>query len=123
MNAYSEQFKADHPNRPIVILKVEDSSTNYFKSKIDKERNLDRETKRYEIILEKFHPHAQAAESVLIEIAEPYSITANIQSFTITFYSLYTAMTLGWNETQIKYALDKFAKNLVIPKDILDFIH
>lgn len=58
-----------------------------------------------------------------MEIAEPTSITQNIQTFTITFYSLYTAMTLEWTEVKIIETLNSYAKNESIPFEIIDFIH
>lgn len=45
-----------------------------------------------------------------------------MQSFIITFYSLYTAMTLGWDEASIIMEIDRMAKNDKIPRDIIDFI-
>ncbi|CAD8056327.1 unnamed protein product [Paramecium sonneborni] len=114
-----EKFKMDHYLRPIIIMRIDEPLTEQqFRSN----RNNDTQSKKYEIILEKFHRDAAAAEETLIQFAEPSSTTTNIQTFIITFYSLYTAMTLGWNEERIKNEIDRLAKNERIPKDITDFI-
>lgn len=68
-----EKLKPDHPNRPILIVKIEE---NLQPLKQDKDRKVERE-KRFEIILERFHKRAKEAEVKLIKFAEPYSITTN----------------------------------------------
>jgi hypothetical protein len=62
---------------------------------------MKKESSKYEIILERFHSKAKEAENFLIQVAEPSSITQNIQTFQITFYSLYTAMALQLTQEYI----------------------
>lgn len=89
------KFKADHQSRPIIIMETLKVIEN------PKQQKENQNTNQYEIVLEKFHEKALEAEKVLIEIAEPSSITKNVQTFIISFYSLYTAMTLDWTEDKI----------------------
>ena len=48
-----EKFKNDHINRPIIIIKTQDKTE-------------DRESNKYEIILERSHSKAKIAEDFLI---------------------------------------------------------
>lgn len=96
---YTEQYlKADHASRPLWI------SPNDLT-----------------ITLEGFSPIAEQAQDFLIAIAEPISRPAFIHEYRLTPYSLYAAVSVGLNPSDIIEVLNRLSKSPV-PQSVYDFI-
>jgi DNA excision repair protein ERCC-3 len=73
------------------------------------------------IILEKFNPAAAMAQDLLIAIAEPKSRPAHLHEYQLTPHSLYAAVSVGLEPSDIIGALDRFLKT-PLPESIRAFI-
>ena len=90
-------LKADHKTRPIWIS---------FHSRI---------------IMEAFSPVAEQAQDLLLAISEPISRPRYIHEYQLTENSLFAAVSVGLEASEIIVALDKFCKT-DLPSIIIDFI-
>lgn len=63
--SWQEKFKPDHMMRPIIIVEIRVKEDNVVK-RGEKAPTGPRETKEYQIILERFHSRAKEAEEFLI---------------------------------------------------------
>lgn len=92
------QLKADHDSRPLWIS-PEDMT----------------------ITLEGFSTIAEQAQDFLVAIAEPVSRPAFIHEYRLTPYSLYAAVSVGLNPSDIIEVLNRLSKSPV-PQSVHDFI-
>ncbi|KAG5360253.1 DNA repair helicase RAD25 [Yarrowia sp. B02] len=74
------------------------------------------------IILESFSPLAEQAQDFLVTIAEPISRPSHIHEYRITTYSLYAAVSVGLETSDIISVLNRLSK-VPVPKSIINFIH
>lgn len=91
-------LKPDHHNRPLWI---------------DPEKGI--------IVLERFHPLAEAAADFLVTIAEPKSRPAFLHEYALTTHSLYAAVSVGLHRQDIISTLERFLKT-PLPEGIRNFI-
>lgn len=91
-------LKPDHHNRPLWI---------------DPDKGV--------IVLERFHPLAEAAADFLVTIAEPKSRPTFLHEYSITTHSLYAAVSVGLNRQDIINSLERFLKT-PLPEGIRLFI-
>lgn len=94
------ELKPDHASRPLWISPSPDS---------------------YIITMEGFSPIAEQAQDFLIAIAEPVSRPAFIHEYRLTPYSLYAAVSVGLNPSDIIEVLNRLSKSPV-PERVIDFI-
>ncbi|PWN42531.1 DNA repair helicase rad25 [Ceraceosorus guamensis] len=73
------------------------------------------------IILEGFSPIAEQAMDFLVAIAEPVSRPAHIHEYQLTMYSLFAAVSVGLQPTDILEVLNRLSKS-PIPQSIVDFV-
>ncbi|UZJ52759.1 hypothetical protein CBS101457_002079 [Exobasidium rhododendri] len=73
------------------------------------------------ITLEGFSPIAEQAQDFLVAIAEPVSRPAFIHEYRLTPYSLYAAVSVGLNPSDIIEVLNRLSKS-PIPQSVHDFI-
>jgi DNA excision repair protein ERCC-3 len=73
------------------------------------------------ITMEGFSPIAEQAQDFLVAIAEPVSRPAFIHEYKLTQYSLYAAVSVGLNPSDIIEVLNRLAKS-PIPQSVHDFI-
>lgn len=92
------QLKADHASRPLWISPQDMTIT-----------------------LEGFSPIAEQAQDFLVAIAEPVSRPAFIHEYRLTPYSLYAAVSVGLNPSDIIEVLNRLSKSPV-PDTVHDFI-
>ncbi|ODV59882.1 TFIIH/NER complex ATPase/helicase subunit SSL2, partial [Ascoidea rubescens DSM 1968] len=73
------------------------------------------------IILESFSPLAEQAQDFLITIAEPISRPSHIHEYKLTTHSLYAAVSVGLEPTDIVSVLDRLSKTplTVATKDFI----
>ncbi|KAL4490344.1 hypothetical protein ABPG72_004383 [Tetrahymena utriculariae] len=74
------------------------------------------------IFLETFNPLYRVAYQFLISIGEPVQRPLSMHKFTLTKYSLYTAMVLQYEPKDIILCLEKLSKNKKIPKEVESYI-
>ncbi|KAK6067855.1 DNA repair helicase rad25 [Seiridium cupressi] len=92
------QLKPDHKDRPIWI-----------------------DPQRGRIILENFSPLAETAKDFLITVAEPLSRPTFLHEYSLTTHSLYAAISVGLQASDIIATLDRFSKT-ELPGSIRSFI-
>lgn len=73
------------------------------------------------IILESFSPLAEQAQDFLVTIAEPISRPSHMHEYRITAYSLYAAVSVGLETTDIISVLNRLSKVPIAPS-IINFI-
>lgn len=91
-------LKPDHKDRPIWI-----------------------DPQRGRIILENFSPFAETAKDFLITVAEPLSRPTFLHEYSLTTHSLYAAISVGLQASDIIATLDRFSKT-ELPGSIRAFI-
>ncbi|KAH6647161.1 DNA repair helicase RAD25 [Truncatella angustata] len=91
-------LKPDHKDRPIWI-----------------------DPQRGRIILENFSPLAETAKDFLITVAEPLSRPTFLHEYSLTTHSLYAAISVGLQASDIIATLDRFSKT-ELPGSIRAFI-
>ena len=74
------------------------------------------------VVMETFSPSFKAAQTFLINIAEPQSRTTNVHEYTINGHSLFAAVSVGLTEQDIIRDLELFSKTK-LPDSIKEFIH
>lgn len=92
------QLKSDHGSRPLWISPND-----------------------YTITMEGFSPIAEQAQDFLVAIAEPVSRPAFIHEYRLTPYSLYAAVSVGLNPSDIIEVLNRLSKSPV-PENVHRFI-
>ncbi|KAF8591090.1 DNA repair helicase rad25 [Ramaria rubella] len=73
------------------------------------------------IILEGFSPIAEQAQDFLVAIAEPVSRPAFMHEYKLTSYSLYAAVSVGLQTSDIIEVLNRLSK-VPVPESIIGFI-
>lgn len=73
------------------------------------------------LIFETFHPLAPQVQDLLITIAEPTSRPTFLQEYRLTTQSLYAAVSVGLNSSDIIKALNHFLKN-EMPPNVMKYI-
>ncbi|KAH8653450.1 P-loop containing nucleoside triphosphate hydrolase protein [Xylariales sp. PMI_506] len=86
-----------------------------------KDRPIWIDPQRGRIILENFSPMAETVKDFLITVAEPLSRPTFLHEYALTTHSLYAAISVGLQASDIITALDRFSKT-ELPKSIRDFI-
>ncbi|KAI0127772.1 DNA repair helicase RAD25 [Xylariales sp. AK1849] len=86
-----------------------------------KDRPIWIDPQRGRIILENFSPMAEAVKDFLITIAEPLSRPSFLHEYSLTTHSLYAAISVGLQASDIIVALKRFSKT-ELPQSIVDFI-
>ena len=74
------------------------------------------------VVMETFSPSFKAAQTFLINIAEPQSRTTNVHEYTINGHSLFAAVSVGLTEQDIIRDLELFSKTKLL-ESIKEFIH
>ena len=75
------------------------------------------------IFLETFSPVYKHAHDFLITIAEPVSRPEHVQEYKLTAYSLYAAVSVGLETSDIIEYLKRLSKTTDIPKSVVEFIN
>jgi len=70
------------------------------------------------IFLENFSPLAKIVTDRLITFAEPKSRPHHIHEYELTHTSLYAAASIGLKKDDIIDILNKYSKNLTVPKQV-----